>query len=343
MGRTASGTSSAAWPTGPAASSSTRPRRSRTPSPASTGRAEPAPLHEAVGYYATYACLFHTTEGRDAIVYRGGEPPYCALFQKQRAEGGWTPARALFRQDIPPQYTHYGVEAVIDPRGTIYCAAHFFSGSAAKSAGVAAVKSADRGETWTDLRGRKLHVPVPYSRRIAVPAARTSGDPRLAGLALDPDGALWALTHPFRAGYADLHLSRWDGGAWQTVNVAPFLPAGRDCVSAAMTFDTAGRLHILAAAIESKALKRGANAFAHPSTRLFHLCSRDRGETFECNPVGPSCDGAPTWHPSISKAGLFHPVEKPVFLMTRGRNQAEAQGCRHTVETEIYAMFVEEL
>lgn len=304
----------------------------------------PEPRHEGLGYSATYGGLFHTSDGVDAIVYRGGEPPYCAMFQRARPKGGWTPARPIFCQDIAPQYTHYGVQGLCTSKGVIYAGAHFFCAEDAKSSGVAALVSPDGGDTWTDLRGRRLATPAPFSKRIAVPSAKKAADPRLASLALDPAEDLWALTHPFRAGYPDLLLSRWTGREWETLNVAPFLPGDRECISAVLTFDTAGRIHILAAAVEAPCLKRGQNAFGHPTTRLFHLCSRDRGTSFECHAIGPDREGVPTWHPTMSRSALCHPVEKPVFMMTCGSNQHRTDGdCRHTVQTEVYCIFVEEI
>lgn len=291
----------------------------------------PTPRHDSFGYAATYGCLVHTTDDDDAIVYRGGESPWSVMFQKGWPEGGWTNAMPLFRQAIAPQYTHYGAQLVCAPDCTLFAAAHFYAGDAGASAGVAVLASRDGGLKWTDLRGRRVAVPAVLTRRITVPHPPRRYDPRLGGLALAPDNRLWALTHAGKAGACDTLLSQWDGQTWVTRNLAPFLPEGRGCSGAALAIDTAGRIHVLAAAVNLRECKREVNMFAHPSLRLFHLCSRDNGASFDCRAVSPD---RPTWHPSLSKTGPFHQVEKPVFLMTCGLNQTE---------TEVYCVFIEEI
>lgn len=296
--------------------------------------AVPTPVHHSFGYSATYNCLVHTADDRDAIVYRGGESPWSAMFQKSRPEGGWTNAIPLFRQAIAPQYTHYGAQLVGASNGTLFAAAHFYAKDVGAAAGIAVLASCDGGLKWSDLRGRRVAVPTVLTRRIAVPHPPPADDPRLGGLALAPDNRLWALTHARKAGACDTLLSRWDGQTWMTHNLAPFLPEGRGCSDAALAIDTAGRIHVLAAAVNLRECKRADDMFIHPSLRLFHLCSRDDGASFDCHAVGPDRPGRPTRHPSLSKTGPFHPVEKPVFLMTCGLNKTE---------TEVYCMFIEEI
>ncbi|MHC4873804.1 MAG: BNR-4 repeat-containing protein, partial [Planctomycetota bacterium] len=179
------------------------------------------------GYSATYACLTQTQSGHDVIVYRGGEEPYSSLFQRSRSTGGWTTAKAVFHQDVAPQYVNMGSYIVCDRNNTLYTASHFYNvgregnapvggdTSLMGSLGTAALKSSDLGKTWTDLKGRQVVVPALYSEDIAIPTSGT--DARMCGLVVDSKNQLWALTCNARLDTRELLLSCWKDGAWETV------------------------------------------------------------------------------------------------------------------------------
>ena len=65
-----------------------------------------------VGYFGTYACLEVTASNRDCFVYRGGESSHRVIFQIRHEKLGWSMAKELVHQDLPPQYTHYGAQVV---------------------------------------------------------------------------------------------------------------------------------------------------------------------------------------------------------------------------------------
>ncbi len=83
-------------------------------------------------------------------------------------------------------------------------------------------------------------------------------------------------------------------------------------------------------------------ALTDPSNEIFHLCSTDQGKSFTCQQISPTDSKVASWLPSISRAGPFHPVHKPVILYTHGEpHPKEGEGCHSTVLTEVYAVFVE--
>jgi hypothetical protein len=295
-----------------------------------------------VGYGATYAFLLHLADGRDALAYRGGEQPFSVQFQVQRPLGGWTHAQPLMAQDIKPQYTHYGASLAAAPDGTLYAGAHFYNIGTKRSAGVGILKSPDGGLTWLDLKGRRLALPALYGKRIAVPSFAAADSPYNGGLAVAPDGALWALVYASAGKRFPLRLSRWDGKAWDTINLDAVLPPERGVCQAILSLDAAGRLHILAAAVERARFGKDDQTFGHPSLQVFHLWT-DPGKTaFRHRMISDGDPEIPSWHPSLSLPGPFHPVEKPVLLFTKGRNQAASDtGCRHTLETDVYCVLPE--
>lgn len=294
------------------------------------------------GYNATYAVLVRTTDQRDAIVYRGGDYPLGVQFQIQRPEGGWTYARPLFTQAIPPRYAFYGAHMTVAPDGTFYVIAHFYDIAIQTSTGVAMLKSPDLGRTWQDMRGRKVETPQLLNPRLAVPHMGPEEGPYNGGVGVAPDGSVWALVYPTLAGQFRPLLSRWSGKRWETIELAPFLPPERGLYRSFLCLDAAGRIHILGAAVLREALAKGENTFGHRTSQIFHLCSADQGRTFACQQLSDGDPDIPSWLPSISQPGLFNPVANPVLLFTKGNPQTNAKhGCRHTVKTEVYCVRVE--
>ena len=120
------------------------------------------------------------------------------------------------------------------------------------------------------------------------------------------------------------------------MDLAPFLPGDRVAQAGPITIDSCDRIHMVTNLNEPVEGK----AWGHPSHEVFHLVSRDRGASFECNQVSPADDSTANWLPSISLAGRLQPVDKPVILYTRGD---KGEGCLPITETEVYCVFVEDL
>lgn len=289
------------------------------------------------GYNATYASMVSTPAAYDAAVYRGGEAPSSVMFQRQRPEGGWTTARELMGQDVTPQYTHVGANIVADSRGTLYVGGHFYNMTTdARSGGAAILKSADAGDSWTDLRGESAALPIRYTPRFAIPGdVRPEADVRLTGLALAPDETLWALAACASGGdTGSAVLSKWTGDAWETIDLAQFMPPDRLPGGGPLLIDARGRIHIAAALRAREARGQG---WGHPSHEVFHLESSDGGASFACNQVSETDETTANWLPSLSLAGPFHPVEEPVIMYTRGD---KGDGCSPETTTEVYVVFV---
>ena len=301
------------------------------------------------GCRATYACLIHTPAEVDAIVYRGGDYPLSLMFQRRHPLGGWTPAQAIFRQDIVPQYTHYGGTCACGANGTLYVAGHFYNVGARepggageraeqRSHGMAIVKTPDLGETWTDLAGEAVRVPTPYDGRIAIPPV--GENLRVAGLAVDSVGRPWTLAlHP-DVGHPRLLLSHWADGGWRTTDLAAHLPPGREASDAAMTIDSQDRVHLAVSAVDVEAASSDApevHAWGHPSNDVFHLMFEPTSGTATCTQVsrgGPAAN----WLPSISRSGVFHPVHRPTILYTSG---VPGRTCSSPERTKVYCVLVD--
>lgn len=299
-----------------------------------------------VGYNGTYAYLLHDAAGFDCLVYRGGEGPPSLMFQRQTRAGGWSSARELMAQDIPPGYTHMGPSVLSDRQGVLYVAGHFYSSFRGTSVGVAILKSVDAGANWTDLTGRPVITPTQYDPRLAVPHPIAEHDPRNWGLALDSANRLWAMSGKQGATGRHLPLSRWTGSGWETVDVGKFLPADRIPSDGSMTIDTQDRIHLAVAANLAPADPgdKPTRGWGDPSSEVFHLCSRDGGKSFSCNQVSPSDPAVAHWLPLLPHGGPFHPVEKLTILYTRGESTAKpGEGCNASGHTDVYAVHVESL
>ena len=290
---------------------------------------------DAFGYSATYASMVNMPSGLDCIVYRGGEKPCALMFQRQRSMGGWTSARALMHQGIPPQYTNVGARVICAPDETLYVGGHFYNNETdVNSFGAAVLKSTDMGSTWTDLRGDPADVPIVLEERFAIP--HPGGDNiYLFGMAVNPAGELWASTMNHSDTPKHAQLSHWTGDAWETVDIGPYLPADRIPQSGPIAFDTEGRLHMV---LGSRRRDFEGPWWGNPSEEVFHLVSDGGTGPFECNQVSPTDGDGASWLPSLSLPGPFHPVEKPVILYTHG---TPGKGLKPATETEIYCVIVE--
>ncbi|MBI2440985.1 MAG: BNR-4 repeat-containing protein [Lentisphaerae bacterium] len=296
------------------------------------------------GYAATYACLVHLSNGRDAIVYRGGEHPPVLMFQRQTDLGGWTQARPLMIQNTKPEYTFYGAMMACAQDGLIYMGGCFYAASRGYTSGVAALKSADFGDTWRDLAGNPVQTPIEYAPQYAVPHPPPEADARLEGLVVDSRGMPWFLTVSQTAKDRQVLLSCWEQNQWRTMDVAAFLPPERNAVIGGLSLDTRDGLHVVVSAPIAGAIKPGEIAWSHPTSEVFHLYSADRGKSFECNQISVTDSQFPSWLPTISRPGLFHPVEKPVILYTHGAAQnLPDEDNRSSVKTEVYCVMIEDL
>ncbi|MCE9589023.1 MAG: BNR repeat-containing protein [Planctomycetes bacterium] len=304
------------------------------------------------GYTGTYPALAHTPQGFDAMAYRGGEWPPSLMFQRLLNVRQWTKAREIFRQDVGPQYCHYGAFLECDAKGTLYLASHFYTETPPINGkptdpyhGVALIKSTDLGDTWTTLSGEVLKLPTLFDERFAVPP-RGKGL-ALGGLAIDSNGTPWVVSVGPGDRTRNIFVSRWTDGRWETHDAGQFLPADRAPVDTTLTIDTKDRLHIAVTALLHAQVPDSPDHpfWGHASSEVFHMVSADQGKTYSCNQVSPSDDKFPSWLPNMSKNTPFHPVENPVILYTHGAPGANFVPGRATPQepvTEVYCVFTEQ-
>lgn len=299
------------------------------------------------GYSATYAGMTHTSTGIDAIVYRGGESPASLMFQRQREKGGWSTAKCLLRQDIEPQYTHYGGIMTCDAAGTLYAGCHFYNvgtgsnnpvtgdSSLMRSYGAAVIKSTDMGETWTDLYGEPFHTPGLYEDRIAVPPL--TGNVYMKGLVSDTKGTLWTMSLKPAVDDERILLSKWTDHGWKTTDIQMALPSDRVAIDGVFTIDTKDRIHCAFTAV-LKGEEGNPSAWGRPSCEIFHLVTDGSVDGAECNMISIPDNVTASWLPNISLNGPTQPVEKPVILYTHGD---KGDGCSPTTTTEAYCVFID--
>lgn len=289
------------------------------------GNLEKWKWHYSFGYTGTYPAFVHLPQGVDALAYRGGEWPPSLMFQRQIGIQHWTKACEIFRQNVGPQYCHYGAFLACDARGTLYLAAHFFTELPPVNGrrsdpyhGVAIIKSADLGDTWTTLADEAISLPSVFDPRFAVPPGGKGL--ALGGLAIDSQGRPWVVTVGPGDASRNIFVSCWSAGRWETHDAGLFLPPDRAPVDTTLSIDTHDRPHLAVTAVLHEQIADTADYpfWGHPSSEVFHMVSNDLGETYVCNQISDTDDKFPSWLPNMSLNTPFHRVENPVILYTRG-------------------------
>jgi hypothetical protein len=296
------------------------------------------------GYNATAASIVHHPSGLDAVVSRGGENPPQTVFHRQREVGGWTSAKPLFAQNVPPQYTHNYGHITCSPDGTLYTACHFYNiggsdntavtgdKSRMRSYGAAVLKSTDLGETWTDLRDTEIKTPTLYNHQVAIPPL--DANIYIYSITLDASGELWAVTLNPGLENDIIWLNHWTGDDWQTSELQSYLPDGLVPVEAMMTIDTSDRFHILTTTVDPEAVGTDSH-WGHPSSEVFCLRSDDHAESFTCTQISSTDPTTANWLPAIQRPGPCHPVESPTIMYTHGE---VGSGLRPGTPTEIWCL-----
>lgn len=294
-----------------------------------------------LGYSATYACLQNTADGQDVLVYRGGEYPPVVMFQRSRELGGWTQAKPLMHQEIPPGYTFYAAQVASDRYGKLYVGANFYSAQLGRSDGIALLTSKDQGRSWEDLRGLRVATPSVYSASLAVPQVTPHLNPYLWTVLVGHQDRLWTLTGSPDIGSRAILLGLWQQGEWRTWDLDKYLrefDADRVAVQGVCSVDTLGRIHVAVAALSLAAWRAGDAGFGHNSCEIIYLSSSDEGESFNCRQLSSTDPEEPNWLPSIAQPGPHHPVETPLILWTNGKSHRETGG-RTSTRTNVFAVF----
>jgi hypothetical protein len=295
------------------------------------------------GYSATYACMIHTPQGEDVIVYRGGDYPLATQFQKTRPKGGWSYAKPLFYQDIAPQYTHYGSIIAATEEGALYAGAHFYNvgkpqdpvkgdKSIMRSYGIAMLCTKDLGETWTSMSGEPVHTPTLYNEKIAVPPLHA--DMRISGLAINDNGFPVCLILSSEFDNDQVLIVEWNGAQWETSDLGPFLPEERVPTGGSMTMDAQGNVHAAVMAVDREVSSDTPDkVWGHKSSEVFHITKNEEQTT--CTQISETDPDTANWLPNISRQELYAPVEKPVILYTHG---VKGEGCTPPDRTKVYCI-----
>ncbi len=294
-----------------------------------------------IGYGATYACLVTDGQGRDHLVYRGGEGTPGCFYERRLTDGNWDLTTKLSVIRKKPDYSYVNPSLVVGPGGVLYAGFMYYyldySTNHDESAGVCALKSADGGETWTGMDGRPARLPLAYDPAFAIPHSGTM--PYLGSLAVDAAGHVIAFTHDFGAGDRlpapnSSLLSVFRDDRWHTTVIDAFLPDGWAVHRGNVTVDARGRILL---ALDAT-INAGTARWGHPSLECFLLASEDGGKSFDCVQLSETNPDAPNWLPNITRTGPNHDLRTPLVIYTQG---VSGETCKPEDRTKVYGVWVE--
>lgn len=188
---------------------------------------------------------------------------------------------------------------------------------------VSCITSPDAGVTWTKLDGSPLLLPAsPDELDNAVLC--DSRDGRIAdtgSMAVSPAGTpYFAYSIKTPAGAECFLVSPQPDGAWRQVLLNPFLPGTHRSWAmvhqGGVVFAADGRLIVVSTIMD---IKSGAEAWAHPSTEIVQLTSRDGGRTFTAGLLSAPDPQVPHWLPNLEKpTGFNETTPHPGVIYTAG-------------------------
>lgn len=289
------------------------------------------------GYAATYGCLVTDRQGRDHIVYNGGNAPPSVRYERRRPDDAWDRDVRLSYDDVGHNYTYTGAHLAIRDDGVMACAFHYYSMPRDTSLGVCVLRSGDGGETWTSMCGEPVTLPLRYTPACAVPSAGSC--PYLGSLAVGEGGCFIAVTYDMGDAYCGCFLSVFEDNAWRAARLDAFLPNGLRVNAAAVTADVAGRVLVVVETTDANHRTVG-ERWCHASNRVWVLVSRDGGRHFAASRVSEGSPGVADWLPTISHTSPNHTVRRPLVLWTRGVS-GTGRDCINPERSEVWGAWVE--
>jgi len=255
---------------------------------------------------ATYPCAVFDDKDTLHIVYRchvTTDGPIVLRYIRRSSDGTWS--KPLDLADAAPGagriYRSYYASLAISEDGTIHLASHLFKEAAYVH--YAYLCSRDGGQTWENVKGEKLQLPVtPDSPCILrselspdeMPGWR-NGSTRIGNIALDDKDNPWIVYGRF--------LWHRVGNAMETIDLSPqveaVFPGQELTIVGSITFDKDGKLYLL-----SHVRPRGVLGRAPNSSEIILMTSKNYGRSFQMSLVShesPKNPDAPNWCPNIER------------------------------------------
>jgi hypothetical protein len=188
---------------------------------------------------------------------------------------------------------------------------------------VGCITSPDAGVTWTKLDGSSLPLPASVDEldNIVVCDSREGRIADNGSMAVSPDGAPWLVYSIKTPAGAECFLATpQPAGGWRQILLNDFLPAthrGWAMVhQGGVVFTPDGQLMVVSTIMD---IKSSAEAWAHPSTEIVQLISRDGGIHFSSGLVSETDPQVPHWLPNLEKPTGFNATPaQPGMIYTGG-------------------------
>jgi BNR repeat-containing family member len=255
---------------------------------------------------ATYPCAVFDDKDTMHIVYRchvttGG--PIVLRHIRRFRDGTWS--KPIDLADAAPgagkTYRSYYASLAISKDGIIHLATHLFKENA--YAHFAYMCSQDGGDTWENVKGEKLRLPVTPDSPCVLRSESTpdempgwkNGSTRIGNIALDDKGDPWIVYGRFL-----WHRVR---NVMETIDLGPHVEAvfpGKELtIVGSITFDKDGALYLV-----SHVRPQGESGRAPNSSEVILMTSVDHGQSFHMSLVShenPKNPDVPNWAPNIER------------------------------------------
>jgi len=262
--------------------------------------------------------------------HAGDESSRSVCYRSKKAGEAWTEAKTIVGSEQVRGFGHFENALHLDVNDCLWMVFHLFGiGGDARGMGFGLIRSTDSGNTWEDLFGSTLTLPITHESSIVRMDSSTS-DVVVGNLATDSKSVPYFALSRRDGGCQETFLYRWADGEWRsTLLLPPVEEVMGPCAMLApwaLSISDTNQLYL------AGVVGRPDADWSDASNEVILLTSRDRGQSFRVHRVSPGTPGVPSWLPSLERHTGHNPVTVPHLMYTHGFDE---MGSEPGIDTDV--------
>ena len=290
----------------------------------------------AFGKTCTYPTLMCGPDDTLILTCReSAKPNWFVNMYTKRPDGEWEGPHHILRA-MKTGYAHFQEALAWGPdHRTLHMSIRFYDGSQGHTIGY--LRSDDYGKTWKRSDGAFVELPATAETVTNIVHGRDRAKPnfRCGAIAVDSKNRPHILYSSEAEGTNLSYLAfLTDSGQWQIrtlKEIQEAYPGWQSTMPGGLCISSDGTIHALVQIVKCDA-NDAEGMWAHPSTEIVRLTSRDNGQTFRITMVSQPNPDVSNWLPNIERPTGFNRVDKPSFIYTGGQ---VGEGCSDILSNDV--------